>query len=82
MRDASNAANQTAQAHLIDAGDKIVAVAGGTGGRAVEITDSQEVAHLRDLIQKRKDLGIQISQKLIGHGLVTASNDEATQIKA
>jgi hypothetical protein len=57
--------------------DKIVALTPGEDGQVVEITDANEVAVLRDLIDKRRALGIEISRRLIDkHGLISASDTD------
>lgn len=46
--------------------------------KEITISDKTAVDELHALIKKRKEVGIELSRKLKDHGLITASDDEAT----
>lgn len=74
------AAKDDQRPNLVQSGDKVVGVTAGKDGNIVEITDAAELSRLRDLVKKRRDLGIEISRRLQALGQTSLSHDEPTRI--
>jgi hypothetical protein len=63
---------------LILGANKALAVVEGHPDQTVEITDPDRLKEIRDLVEKRRQAGIELSRKLKDNGLRTASDDEDT----
>jgi hypothetical protein len=64
---------------LFEIGSSLLAVASGTDGNQVTVSDAKSVATLRALIEERRRLGAEITKKLIEEGLHSAA-DEKTEV--
>lgn len=67
-----------AKIRLIMGDDKALAVVTDQPDGRVEITDAKALIELRELIDKRHQLGVELSRKLKANGLIAAEDDEDT----
>ena len=61
----------------------LVAIAGGDGGKGVshvQLENDADIKAITKIVTRRKELGVQLSRALIGHGLISADDDEETVV--
>lgn len=63
---------------IINAGGKMIAATPGTSGNSITIEDAAALKEIRDLLEHRKKIGMQLTQKLKSLGLNIITEDDAT----
>jgi hypothetical protein len=64
---------------IINAGGKMIAATPGQFGNTITIDDAAALKEIRDLLEQRKKVGMQLTQKLKSLGLNITEDDETVQ---
>lgn len=65
--------------HLHNVGREFIAITGGKNGQVLTIPP-ETVGEIQTLLDERRRLGKELTEKLKSRGLVTASDDEETEV--